>query len=164
MSDRKWQAGEEQRKRKKLVSKGKLISGHFVSTRSQPSSLSSFVRLSPCVEYSRFFVHHPFCRASNPADPIIVSRKDRQRPRLHRRTRRRERRTRCVRSLAILDANETRGQRSFEGSPASFEHDDSQWGSIRHRSLVLLRNFRRCSVEIIKKDVLRYDEIRHSRL
>jgi len=58
MSDRKWQADGGQRKRKKLVSKGKLISGHFVSTRSQPSSALSLLLL--CIEYSRFFVHHPF--------------------------------------------------------------------------------------------------------
>lgn len=56
MSDRKWQTREGQRKRKKLVSKGKLISSHFVSTRSQPSSALSLPFF--CIGYSRFFVHH----------------------------------------------------------------------------------------------------------
>lgn len=52
----------ERRKRKKLVSKGKLISGHFVSTRSQPSSASPLPLFR--IEYSRFFVHHPSSRES----------------------------------------------------------------------------------------------------
>lgn len=82
MSDRKWQAGGGQRKRKKLVSKGKLISGHFVSTRSQPSSALSLPLL--CIEYSRFSSSIIRFPASNPADPITVPRKDRQRSRLHR--------------------------------------------------------------------------------
>lgn len=79
MSDRKWQSGGEQRKRKKLVSKGKLISSHFVSMRNQPSSASHLSLF--CIEYSRVFVHHPFFlfHASNPADPINILRKDQQR-------------------------------------------------------------------------------------
>jgi len=75
VSNREWQAGGEQRKRKKLVSKGKLISGHFVSTRNQPSS-ASYLPLFR-IEYSHFLVHRPLSRASNPADPIIILRKDR---------------------------------------------------------------------------------------
>lgn len=67
MSDRKWQTGGGQRKRKKLVSKGKLISGHFVSTRSQSSSALSLPLLY--IEYSflRSIIRFPM---SNPADPI----------------------------------------------------------------------------------------------
>jgi len=72
MSDRKWQTRGGQRKRKKLVSKGKLISSHFVSTRSQPSSALSLPFY--CIGYFRFFVHHSFSRASNPVDPIITKR------------------------------------------------------------------------------------------
>lgn len=86
MSDRKWQTREGQQKRKKLVSKGKLISSHFVSTRSQPSSGLSLPLF--CIGYSRFFVHHPFSRASNPAPSVLTQLpwKSRQRRRLHCRT------------------------------------------------------------------------------
>lgn len=86
MSDRKWQTREGQQKRKKLVSKGKLISSHFVSTRSQPSSVLPLPLFY--IGYSRFFVHHPFSRASSPAPSILTQLpwKSRQRPRLHCRT------------------------------------------------------------------------------
>jgi len=140
MSDRKWQDGGEQRKRKKLVSKGKLISGHFVSTRSQPSSGLSLLFLY--IEYSRFFVHHP---VSNPADPIIVSWKDRQRPRLHRRTRQKGPRIALYAVLRNLECKWDSVLAILWKISSYPLNNDGRWESIKHHSLVLLWNFRRWS-------------------
>lgn len=125
MSDRKWQTRGGQRKRKKLVSKGKLISSHFVSTRSQPSSALSLPFY--CIGYFRFFVHYSFSRASNPVrwpnyrekvgnDRVCICSKKNERL--------------CARSFAILNANETRYQWSFKGFHRSLSITAVNGGSL----------------------------------